>query len=59
MSKQLILLEYNNCEPFIYEIVSDGEITIDKVANHFAESEEWNEEKDSITFVDEVTQIKI
>ena len=59
MNKQLILVEFRNCSPFIYEIVSDKPITLDSVVKYFIDTEDFNDERDSITFVDSVTQIKL
>ena len=59
MNKQLILVEFRNCSPFIYEIVSDKPITLDSVVKYFIDTEDFNDERDNITFVDSVTQIKI
>jgi hypothetical protein len=57
--KQLVLVEYRNCAPFIYEMVSDKKITLAKVVRYFEKTEGWNENYDNITFVDEVSQIEI
>ena len=54
---QLVLVEFRNCAPFLYRVVSEKPITIDSVARYFEETEGWNEERDSITFLDNVTQL--
>ena len=59
MNKQLVLVEFRNCSPFIYEIVSDKPITLDSVVKYFIDTEDFNDERDNITFVDSVTQIKL
>ena len=59
MNKQLVLVEFRNCSPFIYEVVSDKPITLDGVVKYFIDTEDFNEERDNITFVDGVTQIKL
>lgn len=59
MYKQLVLVEFHNCSPFVYEIVSEQPITIERVWKYFQEKEDLDEERDGITFVDEVTQINI
>lgn len=56
---QLVLVECRNCAPFVYRVVSDKPITIHNVARYFEETEGWNEERDSITFVDDITQIDL
>ena len=59
MYKQLVLVEFKNTAPFLYEIVSDKEITVEAVADYFRETEGWSEERDNIMFIDEPTQIKL
>ena len=54
---QLVLVEFRNCAPFLYRVVSEKPITIDSVARYFEETDGWNEERDSITFLDNVTQL--
>ena len=57
--KKLVLVEFRNCSPFIYNIISDKPITIDKVIQHFIDAEDFNEDRDSVTFVDEITEVKL
>ena len=57
--KQLVLVEFRNCSPFLYEFVSYRAITLQKVVQHFIDTEDFNEQKDSITFVDEITKVTI
>lgn len=59
MNKQLVLVEFCNCRPFIYEVVSDKPITITNVVKYFIDTEDFNDERDNLTFVDDVTQIKL
>ena len=40
--KQLVLVEFRNCSPFIYNIISDKPISIDKVVQHFIDTEDFN-----------------
>jgi len=56
---QLVLVEFNNCAPFVYRVVSDKKITIDKVAKHFTDTEGWNEDRDNIIFLDDITDMPI
>lgn len=51
--KKLILVEFHNCRPFLYEIKSNKGITLIKVADYFIKNEDWDDEKDSITFIDD------
>ena len=57
--KQLVLVEFRNCSPLLYEFVSYRAITLEKVVQHFIDTEDFNEQKDSITFVDEITEVTI
>ena len=59
MYKQLVLVEFHNCAPFVYKMVSEKRITLNRVVKHFIKTEDFAEERDAITFVDEVTEIKI
>jgi len=59
MKKQLVLVEFNNCYPFIYEIVSKTKITLDKVVEYFQENEDFDPEKDSLTFIDYPTILNL
>ena len=56
---QLVLVEFRNCPPFLYKMVSDKPIKLDNVVQHFIDTEDFNEERDSITFVDEITEVTI
>jgi hypothetical protein len=50
--ERLVLIEFNNSPPFIQRFVSKKEITIDIVAEYMIKNFQFNEEKDSITFLD-------
>lgn len=51
--EQNILVEYNNTSPFVYKVISDKKITINKVLKALKENGEvFNEEKDCLTFID-------
>ena len=56
---QLVLVEFRNCAPFLYKMVSDKPIKLDNVVQHFIDAEDFNDERDSITFVDEITEVTI
>jgi hypothetical protein len=56
---QLVLVECRNCAPYVYKVVSDKPITLNNVVRYFEETEGWNEDRDSITFIDEVTEIDL
>jgi hypothetical protein len=56
---QLVLVECRNCAPYVYKVVSDKPITLNSVVRYFEETEGWNEDRDSITFIDEVTEIDL
>lgn len=58
MKTQLVLITYHNGGEFLYRIKSAKKITINKVAKYFEKTESWNEDRDSITFLDEpITEI--
>lgn len=57
--KKIALIEFRNCEPFVYQILSNKKITIDKVATYFTKTEGWNENRDNIQLLDDVSTIKI
>ena len=59
LHKQLILVEFRNTCPFIYKIQSKKPITIEAIVEYFKKTFHFNEEKDSIVFVDDPTIIKI
>jgi hypothetical protein len=56
---QVIILEFDNTGPLLYRIVSDNPITIEDVAKYFEESDDFNENRDNIFFVDEPTPIEL
>ena len=56
---QLVLVECRNCAPFVYRVVSDNPITIDSVVQYFIDTEGFNENKDNIMFLDDITQIDL
>ena len=55
----IAIVEFRNCSPFVYRIVSDKPINVDRVAKHFQETEEWDEVRDNITLVDDLTEITL
>lgn len=59
MNEAIAIVEFRNCSPFVYRIKSDKPITIDRVAKHFQETEEWDEVRDNITIVDDLTEITL
>ena len=56
---QLAIVEFDNCAPFLHKIVSNKKITIDKFASFMKKAEGFDEGRDSITFVDEPSAVKI
>ena len=57
--KQLVLVEFRNCSPLLYEFVSYRAITMQKVVQHFIDTKDFDEEKDSILFIGEITKVEI
>ena len=56
---QLVLVECRNCAPFVYRVVSEKTITIDSVVQYFIDTEGFNEDRDNIMFLDDITQIDL
>ena len=56
---QLVLVEFRNCGPMVYRVVSDKHITMESVVKYFVDDWDFNEERDSITILDEVTTINL
>jgi len=54
--EQLVLVEFNNSAPGLWLFQSNKKITIDMVADYLMEHEDFNEEKDSATFIDFPTE---
>ncbi|MBT7350058.1 hypothetical protein HN803_04675 [candidate division WWE3 bacterium] len=52
MYSQFVLVEFKNSCPYVDLFMSNDEITIETVAAYLIETEDFNEEKDAITFVD-------
>lgn len=55
--EQIVLVEFHNCSPFIYLVKSNKPITIEKVWKYFENTEGVHEDRDSITFLDDLTTI--
>ena len=56
---QLVLVEFRNCGPMVYRVVSDKPITMESVVKYFIDDWDFNEERDSLTILDEVTTINL
>lgn len=59
INKQLVLVEFKNHDPYIYEITSEKEITHNRVVNYLKERnmKAWEEELNRITFIDEAIKL--
>lgn len=57
--QKIVLVEFNNCSPFVYKLKSEKSITLKRVCDYFAETEGWSENRDSITLLDEVLTINL
>jgi hypothetical protein len=55
----IAIVEFRHCSPFVYRIKSNKPINVDRVATHFQETEDWDEARDNITIVDDLTEITI
>ena len=49
----------NRGSSFVYRVVSDKPITMEGVVKYFVDDWDFNEERDSITILDEVTTINL
>ena len=49
----------NRGSSFVYRVVSDNPITMEGVVKYFVDDWDFNEERDSITILDEVTTINL
>lgn len=56
---QYALIEFDNCAPFVYRLVSDKPITINDAARYFEVTEGFNEGRDSISFIDDILDLDI
>lgn len=52
MNSQLVLVEYNLCRPYICHVESKDAIDVKSVAKHFTYHKNFDEDTDSITFID-------
>ena len=59
MYEAVAIVEFRNCSPFVYRIKSDKPINVDRVAKHFQETEQWDEDGENIFIVDDLTEIEI
>lgn len=55
----IAIVEFRNCSPFVYRVKSDKPIHVMQVAKYFQEHEDWDEARDNITIVDDLTEITI
>jgi hypothetical protein len=56
---QYAIIEFDNCAPFVYRLVSDKAITIDDASKYFEVTEGFSEDRDSITFIDDILDLDI
>ena len=59
MYKQLVIVEFHNCCPFVYDIRSNKKISLKRLVKYFKKTEGFNEERDSIIFIAKPMKIKI
>jgi len=57
--EQLVLVQFRNTEPFVYKFISKKPITIDQVAAYMIKYEDFNEDKDAITFIDQPSVVEL
>lgn len=56
---QFVLVEPNNCPPFVDNVTSDSPIDINRVWDVLSVNYDLNQDKDSITFVDAPTLVDL
>lgn len=56
---QLVLIEFKNSCPYVERYVSKNTITVEQVAQYLRETEDWNEDRDSLTFIDDFEEVTI
>lgn len=56
---QIVLVEFDNSGPYLAKFTSNKPITIEAVAAFYIEREGFNEDRDSLTFVEVGETIKI
>ena len=57
---QLVLVDFHDgMTSFVYRVVSDKPITIHSVVQYFIDTEGFNENRDNIMFLDDITQIDL
>ena len=57
---QLVLVEFDNCSPYVEKFTSNQPITLKRVVEHMEKTHDdinWN--KDGVTFVDDPTETSI
>ena len=57
--KQLVLVEFYNTVPFIVKFKSKKEITFENIIKYYEDIEDFNEEKDSLTLLDDIETIML
>lgn len=57
--KQYVIMEFRNAGISLEVFTSDKKITIDQVLQHYVDTEDFNEDRDNITFVDAPTKVKL
>lgn len=56
---QTVIFEPKNSGPLVYRIISYKPITLDLVVEYFTRVHDFDQDRDSVTFVDEVTDINL
>jgi hypothetical protein len=57
LHKKVVLVEFDNCAPFVYVITSKRPINIKRIAAYFEKAEGFNEDRDSLTIVGNTGEI--
>lgn len=56
---QLVLVEFENAGLWLRRVVSDTPITLDRVVQHFTDTEYFDEKRDRLSFLSEPEEIQL
>lgn len=59
LQKQCVLVELRNTDPYVEILTSKNPITLMKAVRFYRKTVDFNEDQDSITFIDEPTETKL
>jgi len=57
--KQMIVVEFRNCAPYIELLHSKKKITLERVVTYLEKNDGFDPDEDSVTYVDESSDIDL